>query len=126
MRGFGAVQACFAYEAQMDKLADALGMEPGPPEPMALGSHLSDAGAAAWDAIRARHGLSSPGLREFVGLSLEYADYQMRHGAADIGAPTYVSTVKIRQAGFHEAMDTEAMFRRWFRAYQDRGWLPRP
>ena len=26
MRGFGAVQACFAYEAQMDKLADALGM----------------------------------------------------------------------------------------------------
>ncbi|MCQ4211494.1 xanthine dehydrogenase family protein molybdopterin-binding subunit [Streptomyces longispororuber] len=27
MRGFGAVQACFAYEAQMDKLADALGMD---------------------------------------------------------------------------------------------------
>ena len=26
MRGFGAVQACFAYEAQMDKLADALGV----------------------------------------------------------------------------------------------------
>lgn len=28
MRGFGAVQACFAYEAQMDKMADALGMHP--------------------------------------------------------------------------------------------------
>lgn len=28
MRGFGAVQACFAYEAQMDRLADALGMDP--------------------------------------------------------------------------------------------------
>lgn len=27
MRGFGAVQACFAHEAQMDKLADALGMD---------------------------------------------------------------------------------------------------
>ncbi|MGV9251486.1 molybdopterin cofactor-binding domain-containing protein, partial [Streptomyces sp. NPDC003697] len=27
MRGFGAVQACFAYEAQMDKLADRLGMD---------------------------------------------------------------------------------------------------
>ncbi|MDQ0937291.1 xanthine dehydrogenase family protein molybdopterin-binding subunit [Streptomyces turgidiscabies] len=27
MRGFGAVQACFAYEAQMDKLADAVGMD---------------------------------------------------------------------------------------------------
>ncbi|MFJ9665267.1 xanthine dehydrogenase family protein molybdopterin-binding subunit [Streptomyces sp. NPDC101219] len=28
MRGFGAVQACFAYEAQMDKLAARLGMDP--------------------------------------------------------------------------------------------------
>ncbi|MFF7212525.1 xanthine dehydrogenase subunit D [Streptomyces sp. NPDC008238] len=28
MRGFGAVQACFAYEAQMDRLAAALDMDP--------------------------------------------------------------------------------------------------
>ncbi|MCZ1006638.1 xanthine dehydrogenase family protein molybdopterin-binding subunit [Streptomyces lydicus] len=28
MRGFGAVQACFAYEAQMDKVAKKLGMDP--------------------------------------------------------------------------------------------------
>jgi xanthine dehydrogenase D subunit len=28
MRGFGAVQACFAYEGQMDRLADALGLDP--------------------------------------------------------------------------------------------------
>lgn len=28
MRGFGAVQACFAYEAQMDRLARALGADP--------------------------------------------------------------------------------------------------
>ncbi|CAM5345421.1 oxidoreductase [Streptomyces pilosus] len=28
MRGFGAVQACFAYEAQMDRLAARLGMDP--------------------------------------------------------------------------------------------------
>ncbi|MFE1288337.1 xanthine dehydrogenase family protein molybdopterin-binding subunit [Streptomyces sp. NPDC058751] len=27
MRGFGAVQACFAYEAQMDRLADEVGMD---------------------------------------------------------------------------------------------------
>jgi len=28
MRGFGAVQACFAYEAQMDRLAQAVGLTP--------------------------------------------------------------------------------------------------
>ncbi len=39
MRGFGAVQVCFAHEAQMDRLADALGMDPlGLREINALGS----------------------------------------------------------------------------------------
>ncbi|GHJ44643.1 carbon-monoxide dehydrogenase large subunit [Catellatospora sp. TT07R-123] len=28
MRGFGAVQACFAYESQMDRLAEAVGLDP--------------------------------------------------------------------------------------------------
>jgi xanthine dehydrogenase D subunit len=28
MRGFGAVQTCFAYETQMDRLAEAVGMDP--------------------------------------------------------------------------------------------------
>jgi CO/xanthine dehydrogenase Mo-binding subunit len=28
MRGFGAVQACFAHESQMDRLAEELGMDP--------------------------------------------------------------------------------------------------
>jgi xanthine dehydrogenase D subunit len=28
MRGFGAVQVCFGYESQMDRLADTLGMDP--------------------------------------------------------------------------------------------------
>lgn len=28
MRGFGAVQACFAYESQMDKIAEAAGLDP--------------------------------------------------------------------------------------------------
>jgi xanthine dehydrogenase D subunit len=28
MRGFGAIQVCFAYESQMDRLAGALGMDP--------------------------------------------------------------------------------------------------
>ena len=56
----------------------------------------------------------SPGLEEFVGLSFQYADYQMRYGQTESGPPSIVSTVKINQAGFTEMMDTEAMFRKWF------------
>ncbi|MGE0222291.1 MAG: SDR family oxidoreductase [Acetobacteraceae bacterium] len=115
----------FVWANVWPAIAEALGMRPGPPAPFALRSHLTDAGEAAWDAIRGRCNLSAPGLRDFVGLSLEYADYQMRHGHTEPGPASIVSTIKIMQAGFTEVMDTEAMFRKWFRTYQMRGLLPR-
>jgi hypothetical protein len=68
----------------------------------------------------------APGLREFIGQLLEYADYQMRFGRTGIGPPALVSTVKINQAGFHDRMDTEVMFQKWFRAFQRMRLLPLP
>lgn len=35
-------------------------------------------------------------------------------------------SIKARQAGFHDCMDTEDMFRKWLRRFQDLGWLPPP
>jgi len=113
----------FVWENIWPAIADSVGMQAGPAEPFPLRSLLETAGPG-WDAIRARHGLVAPGLADFVGLSLEYADYQMRYGAAEPGPPSFVSTVKINQAGFHETMDTEAMFRKWFRVFQDKRLLP--
>lgn len=112
----------FVWENVWPAIAEAVGMQPAPAEPFALQS-LAGQGAA-WDRVRARHGLASPDLGAFVGLSLEYADYQMRHGQAAVGAPSIVSTIKLQQAGFHEVMDTEAMFRRWFRVFQEKRLLP--
>ena len=48
----------------------------------------------------------------------------MRHGQTEIGAPSIVSTIKINQAGFHETMDTEVMFRKWFALFQEKRLLP--
>ena len=42
MRGFGSVQSCFAHEAQMDKLADALGRRPRRPARCATRSRPGD------------------------------------------------------------------------------------
>ncbi len=103
-------------------IAEAVGMRPGPDEPFLLQS----LGRADWDRARTRFALESPALPDFVGLSLEYADYQMRYGHNEPGAPAIVSTVKIQQAGFHEAMDTEAMFRKWFKVFQQKRLLPPP
>jgi len=103
-------------------IAEAVGMRPGPDEPFLLQS----LGRGDWDRARQRFGLESPALAEFVGQSLEYADYQMRYGHTDPGPPAIVSTVKIAQAGFHDVMDTELMFRKWFKVFQQKRLLPPP
>lgn len=48
----------------------------------------------------------------------------MRYGHTEPGPPSIVSTVKITQAGFHEVMDTELMFRKWFKVFQRQRLLP--
>lgn len=101
-------------------VADAFGMRPGPDEPFLLQS----LGRGDWDRVRQRHKLVSPGLVDFVGQSLEYADYQMRYGHTERGPPAIVSTIKIAQAGFHEVMDTEVMFRKWIKLFQRKRLLP--
>jgi nucleoside-diphosphate-sugar epimerase len=112
----------FSWPNIWPAIADVFGMRPGPDEPFLLQS----LGRSDWDRIRQRHGLLSPALTDFVGLSLEYADYQMRYGHTEPGPPAIVSTVKIVQAGFHEVMDTELMFRKWFRVFQQKRLLPLP
>jgi nucleoside-diphosphate-sugar epimerase len=113
----------FTWENVWPAVADGLGMKPGKAVPLSLAQHAKQ-WAAPWEELRRKHGLASPGLEEFVGLSFQYADYQMRYGQTEPGPPSIVSTVKINQAGFTEMMDTEAMFRKWFAAAKAERLLP--
>jgi hypothetical protein len=115
----------FVWENVWPAIAEAAGMRAGDPAPFAL-TTLLETGDTDWDFIRTRHNLLAPSLCEFVGLSMEYADYQMRHGRTEIGPPAIVSTIKINQAGFHDTIDTETMFRKWFRVFQRTRLLPLP
>ncbi len=114
----------FTWPNVWPAIADACGMDGSGVAPMSLRTHLGADSVAAWDRLRARHRLDAPDLHRLVGQSLEYADYQMRHGQAEPGPPALVSTIRIMQAGFTEVIDTEAMFRRHFAAYRARRWLP--
>jgi hypothetical protein len=80
---------------------------------------------AEWDAVRARHCLRSRNLREFVGLSFEYADYPMGYGRMEPGPPAIVSTIKLMQTGLTDVMDTEVMFTKYFAEFQASRLLPR-
>jgi nucleoside-diphosphate-sugar epimerase len=113
----------FTWENIWPAIADALGMKPGQHVPLSMAREFPN-WIAPWDELRRRHNLASPGLKEFVGLSFQYADYSMRYGHANSGPPSIVSTVKINRAGFTEMMDTEDMWRKWFRLAREQRLLP--
>ncbi|MGM0585978.1 MAG: SDR family oxidoreductase [Pseudomonadota bacterium] len=104
-------------------IARQLGMQPADPEPLSLADYLPPR-AELWERIRARHALAAPPLPELLGQSHHYADRILACGETRPRPPMLVSTVKIRQAGFHPCQDTEAMFAHWFEDLRRRRILP--
>ena len=100
-------------------------MQPGDDRPMSLEAGILPR-EAEWAAVRARHKIVAPDLKSFVGLSFQYADYQWGFGRTEAAPPAFSSTIKLMQAGFHEVMDTEAMFVKWLRVFQEKRLLPAP
>jgi nucleoside-diphosphate-sugar epimerase len=113
----------FVWENIWPAIATSLGMRPGDHVPLSLDRDIRPR-EAEWEIIRARHGLRSGNLRDFVGLSFEYADYTMGYGRNEPGPPAIVSTIKLMQAGFTEVIDTEAMFTKTFAEFQANRLLP--
>ena len=78
MRGFGAVQACFAYEAQMDKLARALDMDPvelriknaiNPGDKLPFGQEMPEPAPVA-EILRRVRAMPMPEEKEVMGRDL--------------------------------------------------------
>jgi hypothetical protein len=65
-------------------------------------------------------------MAQLVGESHHYADFLFALGATGPIPPALVSTIKLRQAGFGDCVDTEVMFRRHLTRMIERGVLPRP
>ncbi|MDP1752733.1 MAG: NAD-dependent epimerase/dehydratase family protein [Reyranella sp.] len=114
----------FVWPNVWPAIADALGFEAGEHVPLSLDREIRPR-EADWAEICAARGLKSGTLRDFVGLSFEYADYTMGFGRDTPGPAAIVSTIKLMQAGFTEVMDTEAMFRKCFAEMQAKRLLPR-
>lgn len=114
----------FEWRDLWPALADALGADAGPDEPVRLAEYLP-ARAAVWDDIVAQHGLRPIALPDLLGESHHYADFCLAHGATRPPPPAFVSTVKIKKDGFGGVCDTEESFVHWLRVLQDRKVLPR-
>jgi nucleoside-diphosphate-sugar epimerase len=115
----------FEWRNLWPAFAEELGVDVGPDDPTSL-AQLLPAKAAVWDRIVERHHLRRLPIAELLGESHHYADVCFAHGAAAPPPPTFLSTVKVKQAGFTATYDTEASFRHWFRVLVERRILPRP
>jgi nucleoside-diphosphate-sugar epimerase len=113
----------FEWRDLWPALAEVLGVEPGPDEPVRLGEFLPRR-SDVWDDIVRRHRLRPLPLPDLLGESHHYADYCFAHGAKRVPAPAFVSTVKIKQAGFCGTWDTEESMRHWLQVLIDRRVLP--
>ena len=67
-----------------------------------------------------------PSLEAVLGESHFYADYCFAYGADEPRWPAFVSTVRVRRAGFGACYDTEESFRHWLRTLVARKVLPGP
>lgn len=115
----------FSWHDVWPAIASAFGMEVGDPTPVALAASMP-ARAGEWASLVDRHHLRAPrDMDAFVGRSWAYADLLFGTNGGR-GTPALLSTVKIRQAGFRDCVDTDDMFREWFSVLQQRRFLPAP
>lgn len=115
----------FVWSNIWPTIANEFGMEPGENVSLSLKEEMPKR-EADWNNIREKYALNAPGLQDFVGYSFEYADRYFSYGVKEERQPNLFSDIKIRQAGFHEWMDTELMFQKWIRLFQEKHLLPQP
>ncbi|MGB0619335.1 MAG: SDR family oxidoreductase [Myxococcota bacterium] len=113
----------FVWENVWPRLAEAFGMEVAPPAPQKLAETMP-AKARVWDEIVATHGLRAPGLMDFVGDSFIYADVHFGLGREEAAPPNMLSTIKLRQAGFADCIDSEDMLVEWIEWMQREKLIP--
>ena len=114
----------FRWQEVWPAIAETFGMAVGDHRPTALLEELP-ARQPQWAGLVDRYGLRAPtSIVDFVGRnSLVYAD-QLLSGHELPGGPLLNSTIAVRQAGFHDCLDTEDMFRKWFHRLQEQRLVP--
>lgn len=113
----------FTWRDMWPALADTLGVPTGPDEPLSIAAYLSER-TALWREVAQRHSLQPTELPALLGESHHYADLCFNYGSESTPPPTFVSTVKIRQAGFSDAFNTEESVCHWLADLQARRVLP--
>jgi len=112
----------FEWRNVWPAMAETLGVETGADITTSVAAYLND-NAGVWNRIVAKYDLRSRHLREFVGQGDQHADFAFAYGAP-AGPRAFVSTIKLRQAGFTRTIDTESSFRNALQSLIEHKLLP--
>jgi nucleoside-diphosphate-sugar epimerase len=112
-----------AWEDSWPEIARHFRMEVGARQPMSLAA-VMPSHEAAWAGIQRKYGLAPYRYDEVVGTAWQFADSCFGFGA---GAPhSHLSTIKIRQAGFHDCIDSTDMLIELLEELESRKIIPDP
>lgn len=113
----------FSFRDMWPALAATMGMETGPDEPLMLADYIPQ-NESVWQRVVQRHGLREIPLDALLGESHHYADMCLAAGMETAPPPTFVSSIKIREAGYSAVWNTEESLCYWLRDLMARRILP--
>lgn len=113
----------FSWKDLWPSLADFLHVKMGADKPLCLAEYLPSQ-AAVWDKIVKTQNLRPLTMSQILGESHFSADARFGYGLKAPPAPAFVSTVKVKNAGFHQVYDTEACIKHWLSVLVERKILP--
>jgi nucleoside-diphosphate-sugar epimerase len=111
------------WQTFFERLAAWAGIPLGEPSDVRLAQEMPQH-ATLWENIARREGLRVTDLNALVGLSWQYADATFA-SRRPFAVPPIVSTIKLRQFGFAECIDTEESIIQHLEDMQAQRYLPR-
>ena len=112
---------CFLWEQLWPAIAALFGMPVGEPQAMSLAKVMPDK-QAMWKRIVSKHGLKPHPLEQLVP-AWDFVDFTFRYNQRPFHS--LLSTIKLRQAGFHDCMDSHDMIVNGLKRLQALRILPR-
>ena len=113
----------FSWRDMWPAIANTLNVDSGPEESLSIAGYLAERGSL-WADIVVEHNLAHNSLESILGESHHYADLCLACGLSSRPPATFVSTIKIKQAGFTQTYDSEESFCFWLRDLQARKVIP--
>jgi len=113
----------FEWRNAWPVIAETLGLVAAEDTPREMHIFLP-AHAKLWDEIVVKYGLRPVPMKDLLGESHYVADFCFAAGAEIAPTPAFMSTIKLRQAGFHDVIDTRESVRYWLSNFIDRKVIP--